>query len=235
MISKSCHLSWPTWRIGAVGIASVVLLQPTLVAADDKPSAAKQTQHRQLDAHTHGVGSLNIAAEGNVFAIELEVPGADIVGFEHPPHTDQQKAAVAQAKAKLSKPLELFRLPGAAGCRLVSAEVEHETEEDHDAEHAGEHSKTERHGDDDSGHRDHDDGVEKAKDHDEAEDAQHAEFHAEYQLNCRRPASLLTIDFDYFKVFKGAEALRVSIVAPKGQSQRKVTREQPRLSLQGMM
>ena len=35
----------------------------------------------QMDAHVHGHGILNIAVEGQVVEMELEAPGADIVGF----------------------------------------------------------------------------------------------------------------------------------------------------------
>ena len=39
-------------------------------------------------AHEHGVGTLSIAVEGNDVEIEMVVPGADVVGFEHPPSSD---------------------------------------------------------------------------------------------------------------------------------------------------
>ena len=66
--------------------------------------------------------------------MELEVPGADIVGFEHAAKSRREKAAVEKAKTQLSAPLALFGLPASAACRVTQAEVEVETgEHDHDA------------------------------------------------------------------------------------------------------
>ena len=66
-------------------------------------------------------GTLNIAIEGARLTMELEAPGADIVGFEHKAKTEQQKAAVEKAKQQLAEPQALFKLPAAAGCVLKEA------------------------------------------------------------------------------------------------------------------
>ena len=42
-------------------------------------------------AHEHGVVQLSIAIEGNEVEIELVVPGADAVGFEHAAGTERCK------------------------------------------------------------------------------------------------------------------------------------------------
>ena len=57
------------------------------------PAWAAQAQHRELGPHQHGHGTLNIAIEGERVSMELDVPGADIVGFEHAASTADQKAA----------------------------------------------------------------------------------------------------------------------------------------------
>lgn len=174
---------------------------------------ASAEERREVGAHEHGHGSLNIAIEGNRVAMELEVPGHDIVGFEHAAKTEEQKAAVTKAKSQLSAPLKLFRFPAAAGCAVREAKVELEGEE-HDHEHADEASHK---------HDDHDD------------DHQHSEFHAEYSLECGTIANVTTIEFRYFSLFKGAEELEVSVISPKGQSKFEVERENPRLELSGLM
>jgi Protein of unknown function (DUF2796) len=170
-----------------------------------RPAAAEE--HRQLGAHVHGRGHLNIAIEGKTISMELEVPGADIVGFEHEPTTPDQKSALAEAKAKLANALVLFAPAPAGGCTLdhvkVSMEAEHE-EEEH------EHAK-------------------------EGEEHHHSEFHVEYALECRSLSRLTSMTFDYFKAFPGAQALDVSVIAPKGQSSFEVTREKPSLDLTGIM
>ena len=85
--------------------------------------------HRELGPHVHGHGTLNIAIEDKRVSMELEVPGMDIVGFEHAPSTDDQKAAVEKAKARLEKPLGVFSLPAAAGCTVAEAKVAIEAEQ----------------------------------------------------------------------------------------------------------
>ena len=97
---------------------------------------------RQLDAHRHGTGTLNIAIDGETVLMEFEAPGADLVGFEYAPRTEAEHDAVAAARAALATPLTLFVLPDAAGCVLADASVEGEDEaahDDHDDDHA-EHS-----------------------------------------------------------------------------------------------
>src|SRR5262245_57975098 len=116
-----------TWGILAAGVA---------VAAAAGVGAA---QERQLGAHEHGRGTLNIALDGSRLSMELEAPGADIVGFEHEATTAKQKAAVEAAKKQLAAPQRLFELPSAAGCVLKEAKVAIEAD-DHDHGH-GEEAK----------------------------------------------------------------------------------------------
>ena len=102
--------------------------------------SAAAEEHRQLGAHVHGHGRLNIAIEDKTVSIELEAPGADIVGFEHEAATRAQSAAIEKAKATLASGLSLFTPAAAAGCTQnaskVSIEAEHEHEHEHHAEGA---------------------------------------------------------------------------------------------------
>ena len=170
-------------------------------------AAANAEERRELDAHEHGHGSFNMAVEGKTVAIELQVPGADIVGFEHKAKSAKDKAALKSAKESLSAPLALFKMPAAAGCKVSSAKAEFVLDDHHD---------------------DHD----KHTDAKEAK-AEHAEFHADYQLTCAAPEKLTAIDFAYFGKFKNAEELEVKVVTAKGQSQYEVTRAKPKLDLGG--
>jgi Protein of unknown function (DUF2796) len=106
--------------------------------------ATAQTR-RELGPHEHGSGTLNIAVEGNRVSMELEVPGMDVVGFEHEAKTGKDKATLQSARQKLLAPLSLFKLPESAGCHVTEANVEVESEEhDHDAkdERMGDSSKS---------------------------------------------------------------------------------------------
>lgn len=200
-----------------IALASLALISPL---------AAEEAGHRELGAHVHGQGSLNIAIEGNKLDMEFEAPGADIVGFEHEASTGDQKALVEKAKVTLGDVLTLFKMPSNAGCKIEKANVEIRKEEHHhhDDEHsgagakAGNGAKVEDHDDDD---------------HDEH--GGHSEFHAQYSLTCTSPANLSAIETTYFKAFAGAQALNVSVVAAKGESQVQLTREKTTLALGGLM
>jgi hypothetical protein len=183
--------------------------------------AFAEDQHRELGAHVHGHGTLNIAIEDKRVALELEVAGMDVVGFEHAASTPEQKAAVDKAKGLLEKPLDVFALPAAAGCSAAEAKVVIETEAHGDHDHDKGDAK-----DDQDGH-----------DHDHGNKAEggHSQFHATYDLDCTSPAELTTITFNYFKLFPGAKELTVNVVGAKGQSSYEVSRDKPTLDLAGVM
>lgn len=172
-------------------------------------------EHRQLGPHVHGHGRLNIAIEGKKLSMELEVPGMDIVGFEHEASTPDQKAALEKAKAKLADGLTLFTPAAAAGCSLKDAKVA--TQAEHEDEHEHEH---EAHG---------------AAGHEEEPGHHHSEFHVEYSLECSSPSRLTAMTFDYFKAFSGAQELDIAVISPKGQSSFEVKRDKPSLDLTGIM
>jgi hypothetical protein len=184
-------------------IAKYALIAATFALS--LPAIAEE--HRELGPHEHGVGRLNIAIEGKRVSMELEVPGADIVGFEHKASTEEQKAAVSKAIATLKGALRIFELPAEAKCELAEAKVEIGAE-DHDHDAAG-HEKAEHEGKEEEGH--------------------HSEFHATYAIGCTAPEKLTGIAFRYFELFAGARKLDINIVTEKGQNHYEVTRESPKL------
>lgn len=182
-------------------------------------TAASAEQTRQLDAHEHGVGALNIAIDGSTVAMELHAPGADIVGFEYAAKTDADRAAMDNAVATLAKPLDLFTVPSAAGCSVTKASATLEmSDDDHD----------------------HDDHASESKDHDhdehahDEEHATHSEFHAEYMLTCADPSALTDIRFGYFDTFENAKELDVQIVTEAGAQAFDVLRDAPTLDLRSL-
>jgi hypothetical protein len=175
------------------------------------PALAAQAQHRQLGPHVHGQGTLDIAIEGKKVEMELVAPGMDIVGFEHIPSTDDQKAAVEKAKKKLTDVLSVFKLPAAAKCKADSANVE---------------SRKETH---QPGEKDPDAAEESLPGH------EHSEFHATYTITCEAPESLTGVDTVYFTNFAGAQLLNVNVTTSKGQTQAQMTRAKPTLDLTGVM
>lgn len=188
-------------------LLAVSAITATPVVAEDS---------RQLDAHEHGVGQLNIAFDGQQIAMELHAPGADIVGFEYAAESAEDRAAVDAAVVTLAGPLDLFVLPAAARCSVIQAAAELESEEEHD-----EHDD---HGDDHA-HDDHDD---------HAEEASHTEFHAEYLLTCADPSAIDEITFAYFDTFPNALEVEVQMISEAGATSFEVERDAPTLDLRGM-
>lgn len=171
-------------------------------------------ENRQLDAHEHGVGQLDMAFDGMQIAMELHAPGADIVGFEYEAESAQDRAAVDAAVATLAGPLGLFELPDAAGCSVVQATAGLESEEEHDEHEDDDHAEEE--------HEDH------------ANEAGHTEFHAEYLLTCANPTAITDINFAYFDSFPNALEVEVQVITAAGATSFEVERDAPTLDLRGM-
>jgi hypothetical protein len=175
---------------------------------------------RQLDAHAHGYGELNVAIEGGTVTLELDTPAFNIVGFEHPPETDEDKATIKNAVSKLNNGSELFLFPADAECRLVDTYIvsslidqQHSAHKDHDSGHKDHDSG---HKDHDSGHKDHDHKSSKNEDH--ASNDIHSEFQANYKFQCDAIMKANTIEVMIFKLFPNTRQLDVQTILPNGQS-----------------
>lgn len=192
---------------GTMALAAPAWAHGTHKHGDKKDEAG----HTELGAHVHGEGKLNIAIDAKKVAIELEIPAADIVGFEHAAETDEQKAALKSAKETLGKPLDLFVLTSTANCTLAKAEIEVEGalagSDGHDHGHSHGHSH----------------------DKDEA----HSEFHAKYDVTCANPDKLETITFAFFDKFPNSKELEVALVGDKGTRTFEATRDSTELTLGG--
>jgi hypothetical protein len=198
---------------------------------------------RELDAHEHGVGTLNIAIDGTTIAMAFEAPGADIVGFEYAAESDIDLAAIDAAVATLDAPLDLFVMSDAANCSLVEAQAALEGEDGHDDQSEDDHADAEHDGHVDEGHDNHtdedheehaDEGHDDHGDEDHAEhadEAGHTEFHAEYTLTCGDPDALTNITFAYFEAFPNAQEVEVQVISASGAQAFEVTRDAPVLDL----
>ncbi|MDB2369013.1 DUF2796 domain-containing protein [Octadecabacter sp.] len=205
------------------------------------PVFAQQT--RQLDAHEHGVGQLNIALDGAQVAMEFHAPGADIVGFEYAATSAADRATIDDAIDTLEAPLDLFVLTDAAGCTLDDAHVQHEAHGATEADaHDDEHDDHDDHAED-ADHDDHDDHAEDADhddhahdDHDDhADEAGHSEFHAEYAFTCASPSDLTDITFAYFDAFPNAMEVDVQVLSDTGAASFEATRDDMTVDLTGAL
>lgn len=75
-------------------------------------------------AHVHGVGKLQVTLDANTLTLGLESPLDNLLGFEHLPRNDQQKAAVRAMADKLKQPATLFVTTPAAQCKVDSVKLE---------------------------------------------------------------------------------------------------------------
>jgi hypothetical protein len=164
-------------------------------------------------AHVHGEGRVNIAIEGDRLFLQLESPGADIVGFEHAAHSEQEKNAVAKALAQLGDPLQVMRFDPAAECEVQQASARIEGSEKHKG-----HEEHEGH----EGHDDH-------KEHGGNET--HGSFVAEYEFACDDIDALRFIEFLYFDLFANAQSLEIVLIDDSGQRRLEITRGSPELRL----
>ena len=171
-----------------VFFSCICMLLSSSVFAEDK---------RDLDAHEHGVAQLGIAVEGQAITMEFEIPGADIVGFEHKPTKDSERLQVSEAIAALKDISSVIEIPANAGCKVTA-------------------SAAELHG-----HSEHGD------------EGGHAEFHAEYALNCKDVKEVSGLAFSYFETFPNAEEIEVQLVTERGASKFEVFRSKPRIELPG--
>ena len=204
----------------------------TSVAAT--PLLAQET--REMDAHVHGVSTLELAVEGGVLEMNLLSPGMDIVGFEYEASTDADKDAVEAAIRTMLVPENVLTLPEAAECRLAEVlahlhgdDHAHEEGEEHMHEAEGEedHDHDEHVEGDDHAHEEHAEGEE----HDHEEGAVHSEFHARYIFACEHPEELTMITFPFFDSFGNAQEIEAQYVSEAGAGSAEIGRDAPQLTL----
>lgn len=232
MASSDVHALRRNVMIRMIAVAATILV---LASA----RGAAETE-RQLGPHQHGHGSLNLAVEGQTVQMELEVPGVDIVGFEHKAKTAEDRAKMEAAAKTLAQPLALFILPGEAGCKVTAAKVSivGATEPDDDTHELDHHDHTEVEAHEAEDHQAEEHGADErqAEEHEADEhQAEHSEFHAEYALSCSNVAAITAISFPYFEVFPNSAELAVTLITEKGQKAFEVNREHALIDIRGIM
>ena len=159
-------------------------------------------EHASLDAHEHGVASLNVALDGQTLEIQLQSPAMNLVGFEHEAKSDADKAKVAAARQHLEQPQALFALPIEAKCALQDSEL--------DSPLFGGHAHDE---------------------HEHADEHGHSDIDASYRFACANAEALQTLELgSFFGTFPGTEKLEVQLIGPSGQQGAELTPRNSRLS-----
>lgn len=192
------------------------LLALSLALPFSQPLLAEDHDHHQhgsLDAHEHGVASLNLVVDGNQVSLELDSPAANLVGFEYQPSTDEDRATVARVKAALEQADGLFTLTAAADCQLQQVELDSPLFAAHDHD---EH--------------DHHDADEHAQD-DEHEHGEHADIEGRFDYVCAAPEQLEALTLPLFNDFPAMQRIQVQAITASGQHGAVLTADQPTLPL----
>lgn len=99
---------------GAFALAASSCLVAVPAAAQMQPAA---------HAHVHGIASVDVAIDPAAITVTLSSPLDNLIGFEHAPRTDGERAAAQAAVAALRQGGQVFAIDPAAGCTLKSVEL----------------------------------------------------------------------------------------------------------------
>lgn len=163
---------------------------------------------RRADAHQHSVAQGRLAVESGELYLMLEIPGANLVGFEHPPRNEAEREVLDDALARLREGSWLV-LPGKAECDpRIELEAAGFAQGSDSAHH--EH-----------GHDHHD--------HDAAH--QHAEFGITVSATCRG-GSPEWLELRLFDDWPDNRLVRVDAITESNQLRAELTADSPRIELQ---
>lgn len=145
------------------------------------------------EAHVHGVATLQLALDDSLLHLNLSSPLDSLLGFEHQPRTEKQKAAVRYMVDQLHQAERLFQPTVAAHCTLKTYSLESPVLE------TGKHKEHDHEGHDHEGH-------------------DHADLNAEFVFYCAKPNELRDLEVNLFTYFPGLLRLKTEAVTPRGQS-----------------
>lgn len=97
-----------------------LLLSATAQAQHDHGS--EHGGHRHV--HVHGIAKLEVAVEGADIHLHLETPLEGVLGFEHTPGNDKERAIVAQMRKTMTNGGALFAPTTAAQCKFTESTLE---------------------------------------------------------------------------------------------------------------
>ena len=110
-------------------------LSLALLCATPICAAAEGELFEEHHAHEHGVATLEVAVDASRLALQFRSPAMNLLGFEHPPRTAQDTAAVARAMKWLRDPATQFQPSADARCSVTRSDVV-PPDWEHSAEHA---------------------------------------------------------------------------------------------------
>lgn len=182
-------------------------------------------------AHEHGHAVLKLVQEGADVVVHFRSPLDSIVGFEHRPANDEQRAALEAAMRTVRVPENIIRLPAdctpAGEPEVTVPYVGDDPGEDHGdghGDHGGDHDAAGEHAD-----ADHE---ENGDDHDADE---HAEAHADLEatFNYRCESGIEWLEATAFATFGDLEEVELQAVGTDAAVVETLTPASPRAALTG--
>lgn len=171
-------------------------------------------------AHVHGGANLQVAIDGNRMTLDLSSPLENLVGFEHAPRNDKQKAAVRRMAERLHNPGSMFVIPPEARCVAGPVNLQSRVLDRTllAVDGGGKQISSSP------------SGREPHKRSGTLEKDEHAELSAEYVFECERPQSLAGLEVKLFDAFPGLKRLDVQVAGHKKQTSAKLSSRNRRVS-----
>ncbi|MBI2319706.1 MAG: DUF2796 domain-containing protein [Betaproteobacteria bacterium] len=192
--------------VAAATVFGILVIDSGTSAFAQSSSAPKKAQSAQV-AHSHGTATLKAAVDGNLLTLNFESPLDNLVGFEHAPRTDKQKAAVRRMAGQLLNAASVFAPTPAADCVVTSVNLESPVIDPLVLRGDGAKDKA----------------PEKrsaplpAKGAAHSDAGGHAEIEGTFVFRCAKAESLRDLEVRLFDRFSGLKRLDVQVATPKGQ------------------
>jgi len=181
-------------------------------------SATSSVMADEHGAHVHGAAKLQVAIDGNTATVMLDSPMDSLVGFEHAPGNDAEKAAISKLVSALNKPESLFVFSPAAGCAPSSVKLDspliadqtqkdnkaHKGNGDHEEEHAHAHKDNKEH--------------EEHEEHKHDKQQTHSDLDGEFVFTCKTAGQLKGLTVNLFDVAANLQDLDVEVAGPEKQT-----------------
>lgn len=166
---------------------------------------------RQHGAHVHGESEGSFAMDGAEWALTIDLPGFNMLGFEHPPENTQDQEQIDFVTSFLSAGEWLVFAPQ-AGCHSENISVglegygtmNHDGDAHHDHDHHHDHKHT---------------------------DSTHAKVTLTASGHCAHPNDLDWVEFALFAEFPNHNHLTMAVLTERAAVQVRLSEAQPRVEL----
>lgn len=138
-------------------------------------------EHRDVEAHQHGIAELNWVMEGQKISVSLQSPAMNMLGFEHRPRNKHENQQLSLLLTTLTRPDKVIEFIGGQ-CTLSSVNITNPFAVEVSDEKL-DHGSTEE--------RDH----------------EHNDIIVAYNFLCQQPLKLETLNIKLFDTFAGFELI----------------------------